>query len=500
MSTTSRSTGALLAAFAVIAALATHDAVAAEVIVVDGARSARVDDPAMPSRSESDLAPVPTRAAPLARAAATSSKRGRRAVGRALRGALRSRGIARGDYARYARAYTSARRIHKRLRGARRTQLGYVIASLEGMAIRRALVPSRIPAAFVQLGRNAGFWRASRFPRGGDRIEFRGSEIVYQYYPGRGLQLQPLTTFKKANQLHGACERGLSCRSGELRRLLDEMNRLAVNRGRGMLAWEYLFHFGGGSPPWISGLSQATAIQALGRAGRLLGEQRYFAVAGRALRAFETGPPVGVRTRGPGGGIHYLEYSFAPRLYIFNGFLQALIGLYDYARAAGDGRANGLFREAEPEGRREVPMSDVGDWSRYSFRGRESTGEYHELLREFLQSLCNRLRTDVYCTHARRYRGYQVDPPRLSYVGPNTASAGRDTAVAFDLSKLSAVEVTIVKDGRTAFHKVATFRRGRRSFTWKPRSGGTYDVRLGAKELRTGRGLKGRATGVIEID
>ena len=436
----------------------------------------------------------------MARAAATSSKRGRRALVGALRAAVRGRRISRGDYARYARTYARARGTHRRLRGARRTQLGYVIGSLEGMAIRRALIPSRMPSAFVQLERNTGFWRASRFPGTRDRIQFRGSEIVYQYYPGRGLQLQPLTTFKKANLIHGACERGLACSRDALRRLLDEMERLAVNRGRGMLAWEYLFHFGGGAPPWISGLSQATAIQALGRAGRLLGEPRYFQIAGRALRAFETGPPVGVRGRGPGGGIHYLEYSFAPRLFIFNGFLQSLIGLYDYAQATGDGRANGLFREAEPEGRREVPMSDLGDWSLYSFRGRASTGEYHELLREFLQSLCNRLRTAVYCDHARRYRAYQTEPPRIEYVGPATAASGQDVRLTFDLSKLSAVEVTVVKGGGTAFHKIATFRRGRQAFTWKPKSGGSYEVRLGAKELRTGRGLKGRTVGAVDIE
>ena len=408
MSTKRRAIPALCAAVALMSALAARDAVAAEVIVVEGDRTVRVDDPAMPSRQEGDLGPAPGRRAVVARAAATSSKRRRRAVGRALRAAVRSRRISRGDYARYARAYARARRIHRRLRGGRRAKLGYVIASLEGMAIRRMLIPSRMPAAFVQLERTARFWRASRFPRGGDRIEFRGSEIVYQYYPGRGLQLQTLTTLKKANIIHGACERGLACRRDELRRLLDEMGRLAVNRGRGMLAWEYLFHFGGGSPPWISGLSQATALQALARAGRFLGEPRYHALGRRALRAFEVGPPVGVRTRGPGGGIHYLEYSFAPRLYIFNGFLQAVIGLYDYGLIAGDARATQLFQQAEPEARREVPMSDTGDWSLYSYRGRKSTGAYHELLREFLQSLCNRLRTPVYCTYASRYRSYQL--------------------------------------------------------------------------------------------
>ena len=58
-----------------------------------------------------------------------------------------------------------------------------------------------------------------------------------------------------------------------------------------------------------------------------------------------------------------------------------------------------------------MPLSDVGDWSLYNYRGHESNADYHELLREFLQSMCTRRLGEVYCLYAKRYRGYQVDPP-----------------------------------------------------------------------------------------
>jgi hypothetical protein len=115
-----------------------------------------------------------------------------------------------------------------------------------------------------------------------------------------------------------------------------------------------------------------------------------------------------VRTRGPLGGVHYLQYSFAPRLYIFNAFLQALIGLHDYGKLTLSARAAGLFQQGEPEARREVPYSSTGNWSRYSFRGAKSTPLYHELLRESLQSLARRLGgTGIYCRYAARYRQFQ---------------------------------------------------------------------------------------------
>ena len=473
---------------------------AAPVLVVDGARVSKRDDPLVPSRSATDLGRPPV--ASVSRTAVASTARGRRAVTAGLRRAYRARRLSRARYRRYLRGYRRALSTHRRLRGARRAQLGYLIGSLEGMALRGRLGTSRMPVLFLQLERNRQYWARLPYPGSGADITFRGSEILFRFFPGRGLQLHPLATFKKANLMYGACRGtvGAPCRRAGLARLLDEMSRLAVRRGRGFIAWEYLFHFGGGSPPWMSGMAQATGIQALGRAADMLGRPAYDATARKALGAFSAGPPTGVRTRGFRGGVHYLQYSFAPRLYIYNAFLQSLIGLYDFSESAGDARARALYDAAEPEARREIPTSDVGDWSRYSYRGRESNHDYHELLREFVQSMCNRGLGSLYCTYARRYRSYQTAPARLELVGPATATADRPTRIVFDLSKLSAVEITVTKGGRTALHRIATFRRGRRSFAWTPGSPGTYSVRLGAKELRTGRGLKSRDSGSVDVE
>jgi len=368
---------------------------------------------------------------------------------------------------------------------------------------------------FLQLRRNSAYWVSKTFPAAGDQVTFRGSELLFQYFPGRGLQLHPLANFKKANLLHAACgdsgrgrpvcgarppgpRPGTPCRPKRLRRLLDELSRLAARRGRDFIAWEYLFDFGGGSPPWMSGMAQATGITALARGARLLNRPDYNATAEAALGAFEVAPPTGVSTRGPAGGVHYLQYSFAPRLYIFNAFFQSLIGLHDYGKLTDSVRARGLFKRAEPEARGEVAHSDVGDWSRYSFRGRESTREYHELLREVLQGLGRRL-GGVYCTYAIRYRGYQTQPPAIRFSGPLETVAGRPARVRFTLSKLSVVELRIYRGRRLVHNRLATFRRGARSFGWRPRAAGRHVVRLGAKELRTGRSLRGRGSGALVV-
>jgi hypothetical protein len=493
-------------ATAAIAALAAAPAQAGQVIVVDGNHAQRVNDPAVPTRAEAALPMLAGGRAAVAAAsrvrARASSRSGRRAVYAALRRELRRKHIRSADYRRWRRTYVRSIRTLRRLGGARAAQLRYVLTSVESLALRRRLGASRMPVAFLQLERNRQYWPRLPYPAPAEDVSFRGSEILFRYFPGEGLQLHPLATFKKANQLHGFCERKEpTCDERALRRILDEMTALAVKRGPNFIAWEYLFYFGGGTPPWMSGMAQATGIQALGRAAQLLHEPKYAATARRALGAFETAPPTGVRTTGPRGGVHYLQYSFAPQLFIFNAFLQSLIGLYDFDRVVGDDRARRLFEDAEPEARAEIPYSDVGDWSLYNYAGHESDRDYHELLREFLESMCTRHLGAIYCQYAKKYRGYQVDPPVITYEGPSLTTEDRPTALRFEVSKLSVVEVTVKRpDGRVVFDRLATFRRGSGSFTWTPRGPSTFTVRVAAKELRTGFGKRDSDTAQIEVE
>ena len=285
-----------------------------------------------------------------------------------------------------------------------RDQLGYVIDSVEALALSRGWGSTRMPAAFVQLDRNRRYWRSLPYPGAGDQVSFRGSEVLYQYFPGEGLQLHPLSTFKKANHMHGACERGEpACDEAGLRRLLDEMAELAVQRSRGFIAWEYAFHFGGGSPPWISGMAEATGIQAYG-ARRAAARRAALPRAGarRPSARSRRAPPRGVRTTGPAR-----RRALPPVLVRAAALhLQRLPAVADRAarlrpHRAPSARATRAVRaRPSPRRAREIPLSDVGDWSRYSYGGAESTRDYHELLREFLQSMCTRRLGPLYCDYA----------------------------------------------------------------------------------------------------
>jgi hypothetical protein len=117
-----------------------------------------------------------------------------------------------------------------------------------------------------------------------------------------------------------------------------------------------------------------------------------------------------------------------------------------------------------------------------------------------LQGLGRRLGlTGIYCDYATRYRGYQTDPPKVLLLGPPEGVKKRAVRVRFSLSKLSVVEVRVFKGRRRVFTRLATLRRGRRAVGWRPRSAGMYRVRIAAKELRTGRSLRGRASAALRV-
>jgi hypothetical protein len=306
----------------------------------------------------------------------------------------------------YYRAYNKARSARSYLSGTRRKELSAVLSVLEGIAKRRQLTPSRMPALFLELSRNRAFWSGHSAPYAGARVTFKGSPMVFQYYAGQGLQIQPLANFGMVNGMITHCRRhpGTCDRKG-IKKLLDDMVAIRSKRS-GFTTWEYFFYFGGGRPPWTSGISSGAALDALARASAksILDNRSYLKVAHAALGVFKHGPPAGVRMRTKHGS-HYLIYSFDRHQWVLNAFLESIIGLFDYAKVAKDKTARALWVAGDHEARVELPRFDTGRWSRYSLGGPLATTEYHALVVDFLAKLCSHL-SGPYCTYHDRFKSY----------------------------------------------------------------------------------------------
>ena len=491
-----------------ILAFAASSAWAEPVLVVGPEGAVTRDDPLLPPAALTG-GPETTRPAERACATARSASRplarlaARPTVSGALDRALAAGAIDEAQREEWQTNYRDARALTGRLSGTRRRELIATVAQVERLVRRGALSASRMPAAFLQLRRNAEFWRARSFPKapqperrpcagaaglGGARVSFTDDPVVFQWYPGQGLQIQPLATFGKANALWRQCQPDADaaagpCKPEELRTLLDRMIGLAAARG-GFVAWEYGFSFGGGSPPWVSGLAQGTAIQALTRGSALLSEPRYAEVAKRALGAFERKPPVGVSVpSGSGSGRHYLIYSFNSQLRVLNGFLQALVGVYDLAEATGDPRARRIFEAGDRAARRELRRYDTGAWSLYAAGGAESDLGYHRLVRDFLRSLCTRTKEGAYCAPAERFDRYLHERTRVSFPKPGPARSGQPASIRFGLSKLSCVTLRVRRAGKLVHVRTLVMPRGVRALAYTPPERGAYTVQVQARDL-----------------
>lgn len=456
------------------------------------------------------------------RAAAAASS----AVATALLRLRRSGAIGQAEYARYTGALAAAQRTLGRLSGTRAVELGAVLANIRRIAATGLLSPGRLPSLFLTLERNRSWWAEKYLLGSGQRVSFPGSLLVWEYYPGQGIEIQWLATFGEANGFylsgHG---------DAQLRQVLGEALALASPRASG-LSWDYLFQFDGGMPPWTSGLSQGTAVQAFARGYERLHEPAFLDAARRALGVFEAGPPAGVRVGGS-PGVEYAEYSYAPSDHILNGFIQSLVGLYDYTAITGDPRGLALFEAGDARARAVVPRYDTGAWSLYDQYG-ESSLSYHELLEEFLAHLCQRTRRgapgapapaagttppsggtgavapaggsgaaatggasaaaahpaaqqiagdEIYCTTAQHFREYLRQPPALTLLS-TTLAGGTRAGVKISLSKMSAVTMTVRSGSRVVWTNSATLAGGRPRLLWvTPRRGGTFTISFSATDL-----------------
>ena len=259
------------------------------------------------------------------------------------------------------------------------------MANVQAMAAAGYLTASRQAVIFLTLEKNQLWWTTKPLLSGEVRVSFPPSKLVWEHYPGQGIEIQWLGTFGEGNGYY---------LSGHENSNLHPAGRTKSSRwppsAPAGIAWEYMFRFDGGVPPWTSGLSQGTGLQLMARAWSRFKEPAYLTAAQQAIGIFRSAPPQGVRVA-TGAGANYAEYTYAPSDRILNGFIQALIGLYDYTSITKDPVGLKLFEEGDAEARAEVPHYDTGFWSLYDQYG-ESDLNYHELLTEFLLHLCERTR------------------------------------------------------------------------------------------------------------
>ena len=291
---------------------------------------------------------------------------------------------------------------------------------------------------FLILDRNREWWAKAGPPGSGARLTFGASRVIFQYFPGKGLQFHPLANFGRLNgywlgrknsrpALDGGGPRAPSAWSATATWPGSTTSSSAEGARRGCPGWRRAPRCrrsrgpASGSPTPASRRSRAAA-----------------------LGAFEQRTPRGVRVP-QANGDWYALYSFAPKLYVLNGHLQAVNGLRTDAELTGDPAVLERFQAGDAAARQRIASFDTGAWSLYSrpswVPGAEANLNYHTLNRDFARNLCKGTGDPAYCGAADAFTRYLKEDPTLDpqRAVPSPAVGGKGVRFKFRLSKIGRV-------------------------------------------------------------
>jgi hypothetical protein len=394
-----------------------------------------------------------------------------RAIVKGLRASVASGRLTGAEAARHRLTLRRARVVLKLLPGTRASNLAAVLHDV-AVQSRRYNRP-RAVALFGMLETNAEYLGLHALPPSGKDV-FDGEGVVYRSFPGHGLQFHPLGNFGHLNGLW------MADRDEDAGILAHALLERAIPASGARLLWEYYFHFGGGRPPWRSGMSQSVAAQALARVGERLADRGLLTAAKRAYRSVPAGLMMQLSA-----GPWIRHYSFSG-LVVLNAHLQAALSLGDYAEISADPDAAALALRMRETAAAMIPRFDTGYWTHYSL-GRESPLRYHLYVIQILRRLALRTGEEFWRTTAVRFDRYTHEPPLFrvaplpAVLYPRPVDGFRDVArIRFWVSKISKVTLRLGGEPRTLW-----LSHGWHTLYWNPgrRKPGVYTGILTAVDL-----------------
>jgi len=143
-------------------------------------------------------------------------------------------------------------------------------------------------------------------------------------------------------------------------------------------------------PPWYSGIAQGAAVGFLARLYEATGKKVYKDAAEHTLESFLVRQGAGhpwVSRIDSSGYLRLEEYPGTDWEFVFNGHMEAAMGLWDYYRVTHDARALALYKGALTAVIKYGPRFRSKGWvSAYSLGARRLLGHYHYVvMRQMLQ-------------------------------------------------------------------------------------------------------------------
>ena len=160
--------------------------------------------------------------------------------------------------------------------------------------------------------------------------------------------------------------------------------------------------------PWVGALAQGFALSTLTRAYELTKNEKYLDAARSGYKPFTLHiSDGGVMCGDADGGVWYEEYAVLPAPRILNGFMSALLGLYDLAYVTEDDNVLKSFNNGMKTLSRNLYRYDLGYWSLYNLiHEHPATYRYHHVHVQQLNALFKITNGEIVGEYARKWQGY----------------------------------------------------------------------------------------------
>lgn len=179
------------------------------------------------------------------------------------------------------------------------------------------------------------------------------------------------------------------------------------------LIWTYLFNlpFYEISKPWISGMAQGEALSVLVRAHSMTGNEKFLNAAQKVWKIFRIAvEDGGVIAFFPDSKPVIEEYpKSGETIAVLNGFIFAMLGIYDFAEYTNDNAAKNFFSEMIDSLKGNLFRYDSGYWSYYDLKSpkRLTSQSYHRLHIEQLKQLFQITQDQQFRDCVNRFQNYQ---------------------------------------------------------------------------------------------
>jgi hypothetical protein len=262
--------------------------------------------------------------------------------------------------------------------------------------------PPRALAVFSMLEANTRYFGTHGVP--GGKVDVIGRDgVLYRSFPGHGLQFHPLGNVARLNGMNTAKD------AAGAEQLAEALANRLVRRNGGAI-WEYYFAFGGGHPPWTSGMVQAVGAHVLARFARVFARPEFVTLARLVYR--EAPRHLIPLRAGPWTRL----YSFSG-IVVLNAHLQSVVSLRAYAKMTGDAGAKDLAMRELRVAARLLPRFDTGSWSLYSLGGAAAPMKYHLYVVDLLRTLAAKTGAPIWSRYATRFTRYATRRGAVATLG-----------------------------------------------------------------------------------